>query len=310
VSTLPPGARIYLLLRRWVPVTVSHDVLEPAVADLQHEAGQADTPAQRRRIVVRGHLAIARALLLSIEPAGGVGIAIALAALCAMGALLLTAARAAHVDGRLLNSAILAPAMLAPFVLRVFGKTSARGLFAGSLLVAALTPILAGDVRHAVVALIVFAPIAAAAAIVAAPDGDGTVARRAVTAVSLGSGVATAALLLSRWPQSGALSADLATTPFYLMLFALLFAMTLLPPLLLARVFLARRAPLAIAGLVCSPAPLIVSAYIDHGTLAACLDALRHTPLSFAASSLPFAVGAIVVGWRLPPGRGVCPYEA
>jgi len=77
VSTLPPGTRIYLLLRRWVPVTVSHDVLEPAVADLQHEAGQADTPAQRRRIVVRGHLAIARALLLSIEPAGGVGISLA-----------------------------------------------------------------------------------------------------------------------------------------------------------------------------------------------------------------------------------------
>ena len=39
---------------------------------------------------------------------------------------------------------------------------------------------------------------------------------------------------------------------------------------------------------------------MDHGTLTACLDALRRAPLSFAASSLPFVMGAITVGWRLP----------
>ena len=39
----------------------------------------------------------------------------------------------------------------------------------------------------------------------------------------------------------------------------------------------------------------------DSDTLSACLDALRRTPLSFAASSLPFVTGAITVGWRLPP---------
>jgi hypothetical protein len=52
--------------------------------------------------------------------------------------------------------------------------------------------------------------------------------------------------------------------------------------------------------LICSPAPLTAAAYIDHGTLSACLDALRHTPFSFAASSLPFVAGAIAIGWHFP----------
>jgi hypothetical protein len=291
---------MHRLLRRWLPSHIHRDVVEPALADLQFEAERSHTPRERREIVVRGYLAIARAIVASLEPARVASPAVALSALCAMGMLLLSAARAAHVDGRVLNSAILAPAMLAPFVLRMLGNRSGSVLFCGSLLVSVLTPVIGGDVRRAILVLIVFAPIAAGAAIVAAPSVGDTRTRRAVTAVSLGSATATTALLLSRWPQSATLSSALAMTPFYLTLFAVLFAVTVMPLLLLAGRFTARPAPLAIAGLACSPMPLIAGAYLDHGTLTACFDALRHAPLSFAASSLPFAVGALAVGWRLP----------
>jgi hypothetical protein len=90
-------------------------------------------------------------------------------------------------------------------------------------------------------------------------------------------------------------------TPFYVVLFAVLFTLTLLPSLLVARLFVARPAVLAVVALSCSPVTLLPGAYIDHGTIRACLDALRNTPVSFAAWSVPFVMGAIAVGWRLPP---------
>lgn len=306
-----PGARLRRLVRRWLPATVSVDVLDPAVADLQYEAAQARTAAERRRIVLRGYTAIMRALVVAIEPGGVTRAALALSVLCGIGALLVTTARAARVDGRVLNSAILAPGMLAPVILRILGTTSSLRLFVGSLIVAMLTPLVAAGIgagtdaalwttlEHALVVLLLFAPIAAAAAIVVGPD-RATPPKRAVIAVSLGSGVATVAVLLVRWPHAEPLSRGLAMTPFFAALFALLFALTLLPLLLLARAFVTRPAALAIAGLVCSPGPLIAGAYIDHGTLRACLDSLHRTPASFAAWSLPFVAGAMAVGWRLP----------
>ena len=146
---------------------------------------------------------------------------------------------------------------------------------------------------------LVFTPMAAAAAIIVGP-GRQTFPKRALTAVSLGGSIATAALLVARWPYGHHLSIDLAMSPFYVTLFAALFGLTLLPFLLVARVFITRPALLAIAGLICSPAPLIAGSYLDHGTLTACLDTLRHTPGAFAISSLPFLTGALAVGWRLP----------
>jgi hypothetical protein len=309
-----PGARLHRLLIRLAPAEVVRDVVEPAIADLQYEAEHAPTVRERRQVIVRGHAAIVRALVLSIEPGGASRAALALAMLCAVGVRLVTTALAAHGDGRVLNSAILAPTLLAPAILRMLGTTSWRRLFVGSLLVGMLTPAFAGGfdlaggrsvwmgAARSLAALLVFAPMAAAAAIVVAPTRE-TLPKRAVTAVSLGSGFATAAFVISRWPHGQQLSIGLAMTPFYVALFAALFSVTLLPLLLVARAFIARPAVLAIAGLMCSPAPLIAASYVDHSTLSACLDALRRTPLSFAVSSLPFVTGATVVGWRLPRGE-------
>ena len=306
-----PGARLHRLLLHWLPAAVVHDVVDPTIADLQYEAEHAPTMVERRQVIFRGHVAVLRALVLSSEPGGAIRAALALSALCATGTVLVTAARAAHVDGRLLNSAFLAPIMATPVVLRMLGTTSARRLFVGSLLVAMLTAAFANRpgmdggepvwvyVARALAMLVVFTPMAAAAAIVVGP-GRETFSKRAVTAVSLGGSIATAALLVARWPHGQHLSIDLAMTPFYVTLFATLFGLTLLPLLLVARTFITRPALLAIAGLICSPAPLIAGSYLDHGTLTACLDALHHTPVAFAVSSLPFVIGALAVGWRLP----------
>ena len=306
-----PGARLHRLLLDWAPASVVRDVVEPAIADLQYEAAHAPTPVERRQVVLRGHVAVLRALVLSIEPGGAIRTPLALFALCATGTILVTAARAAHADGRLLNSALLAPVMLTPIVLRMLGTTSSRRLFVGSLLVALLTTTFANGVGpdgaesawmrvvRALAMLVVFTPMAAAAAIVVGP-GRETFPKRVMTALSLGGSIATAALLVTRWPLSQHLSTDLAMTPFYVTLFAALFGLTLIPVLLVARAFITRPALLAMAGLICSPAPLIAGSYLDHGTLTACLDALRHTPFAFAVSSLPFAIGALAVGWRLP----------
>jgi hypothetical protein len=167
-----PGARLHRLLLRWAPTPVVRDVVEPAIADLQYEAEHAPTLSERRRIILHGHLAIVRALILSIEPGGTIRAALALCALSAVGTLLVTTAVAAHVDRRVLNSAILAPAMLAPVILRMLGTTSWRRLFVGSLLVAMLTRVFAGvgldggspvwmRVGRALALLVLFAPIAA-----------------------------------------------------------------------------------------------------------------------------------------------------
>jgi hypothetical protein len=305
----PAGTRLWRLVRPWLP-TVSVDVLDPAVADLQYEADHALSAADRRRVILRGYVAIVRGLVLSIEPGEAIRTAAALFALSGMGTLLVTTARAARVDGRLLNSAILAPVMLAPVILRMLGTMASSRLFVGSVIVM-LTMLLTGGVglnapggvwiflRHAVVALILFAPMGAAAALVAGTDQEG-LPKRVVMALSVGSGVATAALVLARWPQGEPLSIGLAMTPFYVVLFAVLFTLTLLPSLLVARLFVARPAVLAIVGLGCSPVTLIAGAYLDHGTIRACLDSLRNTPISFAAWSVPFMMGAIAVGWRLP----------
>jgi len=312
--TRPPGTRLGRLVRPWLPATVSVDVLDPAIADLQYEAEHARTTTERRQAILRGHVAIVRALVLSVEPGRAIRPAVALFALCGMGTLLVTTARGAHVEGRLLSSALLTPVMVAPAVLRLLGTMSSRRLFAGSLLVAMLTTVLTGgfgvnagggfwtDLRHFVVALILFAPMAAAVAIVVGRHQDG-LSKRAVTAVFFGSGVATMAVLLARWPQGEPLSIRLAMTPFFVALFAVLFTLTLLPSLLVARIFVVRPGALAIVALACSPVTLIAGAYIDHGTVAACLYALRHTPLSVAAWSVPFLAGALAVGWRLPPSH-------
>ncbi len=320
--TPPPGTRVHRLIRPWLTATVSIDVLDPAVADLQFEAGRARTAGERRKAIRRGYAAIVRALLLSIEPAGAIRATVALGALCALGALLVTTTRAAGVETRVLESAILAPGMLAPAILRILGTTASRRLFVGSLTVTLLTSALTGAagmngegdlwlrLGHGIVALIAFAPMAAAVAIVAAPDRD-TLPKRAVTAVSLGSAVATAAILLARVPQGASLSQGLALMPFYLVLFALLFALALLPLLLVARPFISHRPPLIVAALICSPVPVLAGAYIDHVSLAMCLEALRHAPLSLAAWSLPFVTGAIGVGWHLPTRgrREPCAHE-
>ena len=310
----PPGMRLYRLLLRWAPATVVRDVLEPTIADLQYEVEHTADVHERRQAIVRGYAALLHALLVSIEPGSAIRAMLALCALCAVGTLLIATALAAHVDGRVLNSAILAPGMLTPAILRMLGTTSSRRLFLGSLLVAMITPALVDGIAlegakpvwigvgRTLALLVVFAPIAGAAAIVAGPSRE-TAAERVVTSVSLGGGIATAAFLIARWPHGQQLSIGLAMTPFYVVLFATLFGLTLLPLLLIARAFVERPALLAIAGLICSPAPLIAGAYIDHGTLTACLEAMRRAPLSFAASSLPFVTGAIAVGWRLPCSR-------
>ncbi len=305
-----PGARLHRLLLHWAPAAVVRDVVEPTIADLQFEADRAPTSVERKQVILRGYVAVLRALVFSIEPGGAIRTALALSALCAVGTVLVTAARA-HVDGRLLNSALLAPVMLTPLVLRMLGTTSSRRLFVGALLVATLTPAFASGlaldgaqpvwmrVMRALAMLLVFTPMAAAAAIVVGP-GRETFPKRALTAIALGGSIATVALLVARRPYGEHLSIGLAMTPFYVTLFAALFGLTLLPLLLVVRAFIARPRLLAIAGLICSPAPVIAGSYLDHGTLTACLDALRHTPFAFAVSSLPFVIGALAVGWRLP----------
>jgi hypothetical protein len=308
-----PGTRLHRLLLHWLPAAVVRDVVDPTIADLQYEAEHAPTMVERRQVIFRGHAAVLRALVLSSEPGGAIRAALALSALCAVGTMLVTTARATHADGRLLNSALFAPVMLTPVVLRILGTRSSRRLFAGSLVVAMLTPAFANrlglngaepvgvHVARALAMLVVFTPMAAAAAIVVGP-GRETFPKRAVTAVSLGGSIATAALLVARLPYGQHPSIDLAMTPFYVTLFATLFGLTLLPLLLVAGAFITRPALLAIAGLICSPAPVIAGSYLDHGTLTTCLDALRHTPSAFAVSSLPFVIGALAVGWRLPRG--------
>ena len=308
-----PGSRLYRVLSRCISPALLRQVIEPAIADLQYEAAHAADAAARKDAILRGHFAVIRAVIVSeLEGGSALRAALALTILSSAGTWVVTFALAARVDRRVLNSAILAPALLAPVLLRALGTTSPRRLFAGSLLAAMTTlgfagglggedgrPMLANLVRF-LAPLALFVPLGAAAGIIAAPASSSPRRiRRVLVALAVGSFVATLTFGLARWPGGITLSTGLAMAPFYALLFGALFGVTVIPILLAVRRWVRPRPLFVVASLICSPSTIVAAGYIDGRTVRECVETLFHSPTTFTISSLPFVVGALALGWRL-----------
>jgi hypothetical protein len=307
-----PGDLLYRVLAHCVSSMWLRDVIEPAIADLQYEAAQAEDAAARWGAILRGHLAVIRAVIVSgLEGGGVLRAALALTILSTAGTLLVTSALAARVDRRVVNSAILVPALLAPVLLRALGTTSPRRLFAGSLLAAMTTLGFAGglggeggrpilvNLARVVAPLLVLGPLSAAAGIIAAPKFPSPQVRRVLVALAVSGVVATLTFGLARWPRGVTLRAGLAMAPFYTSLFGALFGVTVIPILLIVRRWVRHRWLIVIAAFVCSPGVVVAAGFIDGRTARECLETLLHAPATFTISSLPFVMGALALGWRL-----------
>jgi len=311
-----PGSSLHRFLARWVHSDTLHDVVEPAIADLQHEAQDSAGRWRRSLILVRGYAALLRALFLAgVRPTGVIARAGALIALSIAGAALMTWARSATDDAKIFNSAFVLPMLVAPVVLRTLGAaTSFWKLFAGTVAVGLITrgfagfletdqaaPLVVRALQLSIRSLPVVVVSAAAATAAWRPAlGREPFVRQLVLAI-FGGGLAAALAFgpIVAWPHGATPAAIAATVPFYLCLFAVVLTVTLVPLMLVIRSWIRTRVQLATAGAVLSPAAICSSSYLDGGNVRQCLELLRTAPGAFTIHGLPWIVGAVVLGWWL-----------
>jgi hypothetical protein len=315
-----PGDWLYRFLLRWLSERTVRDVVEPTVADLQHEFHGAGQSRRQQWIAVwRGYGALGRALFFqSFETAAPVRTALTIGFFGLAGGALFAWARVTVKDPRIFNSAFLLPMCAAPLALRLGGGASSyRRLFAGLIAVGVLMWSVSGGpfrstvpgpwLVRAVGALLNVTAIATLSALGAAAvwtpvSGSVPLARRLILGL-LASGLTTTSLFyLSHWLERtpGVMAVML---PFYVVMFAMPIAVTSLPMLLIAHVWIRTHVGLALVGAVISPLAMLVMLYVDTGGAKEVIKCLRDAPAMCAVMTVPFTMGSGVLAWILPARR-------
>ena len=322
MRTRRAGDRLHRFLARHVDPQTFADLIEPTIADLQHEVRLAEHDAGRRALaLLRGYTAIARVLFrVGPHTTPALKSAPLLAGLSIAGAALMTWARVGSGDdSRLFVGAFLIPMFMAPLVLSRNGlAVSYWRLFVGCTAVALTSQGLdigvygvraylvyrtppkfrLADLIDFIAVLVAFSAVVALAAWKPA-TGREPAARRLVLGLFFAG--MTAALLFgarATWQQDAAPFVAAARLPFYIVVFGMFFAATA-PPLLIVQRWISRPVPLAAIGAVLSPISIVAESYTDHQTPATCLQHFLQGPMSFAALHSPVIVGAAVLGWCL-----------
>jgi hypothetical protein len=141
-----------------------------------------------------------------------------------------------------------------------------------------------------------------AAAVWTPVSGSVPLARRLVLGL-LASGLTTTSLFyLSHWLERtpGVMAVML---PFYVVMFAMPIAVTSLPMLLIAHVWIRTHVGLALVGAVISPLAMLVMLYVDTGGAKEVIKCLRDAPAMCAVMTVPFTMGSGVLAWILPARR-------
>ena len=316
-----PGDRLHRVLARWLSQRAVHDVVEPTLADLQHEVQEAG-PNRRRQLIARcrGYGALSRALLLhGIESQTAVRDAVMILVLGLAGGGLYAWARGAVQDPRIINSAFLLPMCAAPIALRLGGGgTNYRRTFAALLAVGLVmwavsggfvrtsfnmawtTRAIATSVNFGVIGIL--GALGAAAVWTPAP-GSIPAVRRLILGLLASAVTTTAVYDLGMWSVRAPEKVWAVAFPFYVTLFALPIVVTSLPILFVVHRWIRSHLGLATIGAVVSPVAMVVVLYFELGGSREVLKCLRDAPLDCAFMTFPFTIGNGVLAWSLSAHR-------
>lgn len=322
-----PGTWLVKLSARFLDAATVAALVEPTIADLQHEVAQAGGDVSRSRSAkLRGYTAVARLLftgsvfwrtpmrrMLTVVSLGWVGAAL----------FYLVAARSTPDLGRMTPFFVMA--VLTPLVLRQMNLASSfRAAFANCLGVGVLmgTALYSWEVWEAsahwsrplpwyalvlsyAFLLACIAVGSALAAAVASRVATGTTpAQRTFRHVAAGcmAYAACDALLRLSFGFGGAMALGLASfLGFY---FACVSLVVYVPILLGARRLVPQRVMLALIGALLCPIPVLAFPALQ-GRFHAVWAYWLATPSSLVWSAFPYAVGGAVLGWLLAARRQV-----
>lgn len=314
-----PGAHLHRVLAKWLSDRAVREIVEPTLADLQHEAEGAGWP-RRWTATCRGYSDLLRALVLhGIEAGTPVRSATIILAIGFAGGAFYGWARGAVHDPRIIQSAFLLPMCLAPIALRFGGSGSSyRRTFVALIAVGLLMwAVSGGFVRTSFGApwmniaaagsfnLVIVAICSAlgAAAIWTPASGSMPLARRVVLGLFASALTTTAVYYLSVWATRTPERSWAVTLPFYAAMFAAPIVVTSLPVLFLAQRWIRTHLGLAAIGGLLSPAAMLVVLYLDTGSARDVVKCLRDAPSASALMTLPFTIGNGVLAWSLAKGR-------
>jgi hypothetical protein len=309
-----PGTRLYQVLERCVDHETFARVVEPTIADLQHEAASARSGALRAAAVFNGYVAVLRALVFSAAIAprsplmAGVTLSLGIGS-----AFLWNRIRVVSADPRIAESALLLPAFIVPALacllegrrsyVRLFVLSAASGAASSitlDVLVSFLSPssVVWHVVRLANGAGSTALASALAAAIVWNPlDVRGPILRRTMTGLAYAGFLMTAAFAIRTYGVSAEGIRYVALrAPFFVMLFAIMLGVTVLPFVLVARRWLTHRAWFTLFAAACFPAPILGAAFVDGGTSRTAIADCLQCSWPALIASLPFIVGATTLG--------------
>ena len=316
----PGSDRLCRALCRWLDETTIREIVEPTLADLQHELHEAGSGRRATlTVAIRGYAALGRALLVyGVGAPGSSHTLLSIGAIGIGGGALYAWARDTVGDPRVFFSAFLLPMCAAPVVLRAAGVSTYRRLFLSLLAVGALVWSVSGGLYRsttapswmlrAVISLVNLAAIAVASAVGAAalwtPAARSTpLARRLVLGLLAAALVTTSVHDASLWLTGAPERRWVVTLPFSVVMFAAPIGLTSLPVLLVSHRWIRTHAGLALAGALLSPLPMLMVLYLDMGRTSEVLRCLREAPSMSALMTLPFTIGGGVLGWALPGRR-------
>lgn len=319
----PPATRLHRLLALIVDPDTLHHVVEPAIADLQHEAAGSATATARSATILAGYVAIARALVVSTaaDPRSWL-VAAAILSFGVVSATVWNAVRLTTGDPRIGESALLLPTFAVPVVAcaiegrRTYARLFALSVAAGGASVVALdvlvssfgSPSLLGHVvrlSNGVWSSTLTGALAAALAW--GPfDAQARLFQRAMAALAYAALLCGVTFVL----RNDGFSVQSARyfvmrAPFFVVLFAAMLGLTVLPLILIARCWLTRTSLLTLVGAACFPAPIIVAAIVDGASLPQSLANCLHWSWPAFVAGLPFLAGATTLGWLIGARTGV-----
>jgi hypothetical protein len=314
VRTRSPLDWLHRALAACLDEAVFAEVVKPTLADLRHEVLHARAGWPRALAWGRGAWALARAVFVGAWEGPHVPVRVAAVVVLGLsGAALANWARVSGLDGRLGNSGLLLPMLLAPLLVHYLdGRSSYAQRFVTSVavgLVASLAldltvsierpPALAWHVLwFAIAGSLVVGSSALAAASVWTPRRPGaSFAGQAFAGIFYAGLIATVMFFARNAARGTQQPLDLFRAPFYLVMFGVLIGGTVLPLVLVARHWIRRRAALVLLALASFPLPIIAGQVVEGRSLAQALADCLQWSLPMLLSSSPFLAGATILGW-------------
>ncbi len=125
--------------------------------------------------------------------------------------------------------------------------------------------------------------------------------RKMLAGIFYSGAIATAAFLARNLLRSVAEPLDLLRTPFYIVFFGVLLAVTVLPILLIVRPWIGTLSVFTVVATAFFPLPIIAGSVVEGQSLSyAAINCLPWS-IPMLMSALPFIAGTMALGWAVGP---------